>query len=106
MGMSAILVIWPRNLYVSLLTYCKESSYEIWVRLAEWFLRKLCLNILMGLQYEQLDWKVNLDLWNLFIAIVTLNLSSENNDIGFSSFQKINFSQISPLGSKFDLDVK
>ena len=37
--------------------------------------------------------KVNLDLWNLFIAIV----SSENNDIGFSSFQKINFSKISPF---------
>ena len=41
--------------------------------------------------------KVNLDLWNLFIAIVTLNISSENNDIGFSSFQKINFSKISPF---------
>ena len=42
--------------------------------------------------------KVNLDLWNLFIAIVTrLNISSENNDIGLSSFQKINFSKISPL---------
>ena len=38
--------------------------------------------------------KVNLDLWKLFIAI---NISSENNDIGFSSFQKINFSTISPF---------
>ena len=38
--------------------------------------------------------KVNLDLWNLSIATVTLG---ENNDIGFSSFQKINFSKISPF---------
>ena len=38
--------------------------------------------------------KVNLDLWNLYIR---LNISSENNDIGFSSFQKINFSKISPF---------
>ena len=50
--------------------------------------------------------KVNLDLWNLFIG---LNISRENNDIGFSSFQKINFSKISHLnafGGKIDLDVK
>ena len=36
--------------------------------------------------------KVNLDLWNLFIAIVSLVLkSSKNNDFGFNSIQKINF---------------
>ena len=53
--------------------------------------------------------KVNLDLCNLFIAIVTLNISREINDIGFSSFQKINFSRfphLNAIGSKFDLDVK
>ena len=36
--------------------------------------------------------KVNLDLWNLFIAIVSFsfnfNISNENNDKGFYSFQK------------------
>ena len=34
--------------------------------------------------------KVNLDQWNLFMAI---DISSENNDFGFNSncFQKINF---------------
>ena len=35
------------------LTYHKESSGEIWVQLDIWFVRKLCFNILMGLQYEQ-----------------------------------------------------
>ena len=37
--------------------------------LAQWFLRKLCFNILMGLQYE----RPSLKLWNLFIAIVTID---------------------------------
>ena len=32
--------------------YHKESSHEIWVQLSQWFVRKLCFNILMGLQYE------------------------------------------------------
>ena len=55
--------------------------------------------------------KVNLDLLNLFIAIVSLGLtvSSENNDFGFNSIQKINFSKkshLNALGSKFDLDIK
>ena len=56
--------------------------------------------------------KVNLDLWNLFIAIVSFwfNISSENNDFGLNSFQKIKFSKkkshLNALGSKYDLDVK
>ena len=40
---------------------------------------------------------------------IRLNIPSENNDIGFSSFKKINFSKIphfNALGSKFDLGVK
>ena len=35
------------------LTYHKESSHENWVHLDRWFVRKLCFNILMGLQYER-----------------------------------------------------
>ena len=35
MGMAAILVMWPEN------SYHKESSKEIWLQLALWFLRKL-----------------------------------------------------------------
>ena len=35
------------------LTYHKESSHEIWVQLGQWFVRKLCFDILMGLQYER-----------------------------------------------------
>ena len=45
-------------LYKFWLNYHKESSHEIWVQLVQWFVRKLCFNILMGLQYEQLSWKV------------------------------------------------
>ena len=44
----------------------------------EFNLRKLSFNILIGPQYER-PWlkgtKVNLDLWNLFIAIVSLVLT-------------------------------
>ena len=43
--------------------------------------------------------KVNIDFWNFFYihCHIRLNMSSENNDIGISSFQKINFSKISPF---------
>ena len=37
------------------------------------------------------------------------NISSENNDFGLNSFQKMKFSKkshLNALGSKFDLDVK
>ena len=37
------------------------------------------------------------------------NISSENKDFGFNSFQKINFQNVShlnALGSKYDLDIK
>ena len=50
--------------------------------------------------------KVNLDLWNLFShCYIRLNIPSENNDIGFSSFQKKKstfqkFSHLNALGSK------
>ena len=37
-----------------------------------------------------LGWKVNLDLWNLFVD-TRLNISSENNDFGFHSIQKTTF---------------
>ena len=40
-------------LYKFWLTYHKESSHEIWVQLGQWFVRKLCFNILMGPQYER-----------------------------------------------------
>ena len=42
-------------------------------------------------------------------CLIRFNISSKNNDFGFNSIQKINFSKISHLnaiGSKFDLDVK
>ena len=34
------------------IAYNKESLHEIWVQFDPWFLRKLCFNILTGLQYE------------------------------------------------------
>ena len=53
--------------------------------------------------------KVNLDPWNLFID-TRLNISSENNDFGLHSIQKITFQKKNPhlnaLVSKYDLDVK
>ena len=42
-------------------------------------------------------------------CLLRFNISSENNDFGFNSIQKINFSKISHLNgiwSKFDLDLK
>ena len=55
--------------------------------------------------------KVNLDLWNLFIAIVTLDLTYKVrimtlDSVVFkkSTFQK--FPHLNALGSKFDLNVK
>ena len=80
-------------LYKSWLTFNKESSNEIWIQLSQWFLRKLCVNILMGLQCEQ-PWPLELIYSHCDIR---LNISSENNDIDSSSFQKINFSKISPF---------
>ena len=83
MGVGAILVMWP-NYLVQILTNLsyKESSHEIWVQLGQWFMRKLCFNILMGLQYERLSWKVNLDLLELIYShcLIRLNISSENYD--------------------------
>ena len=41
--------------------------------------------------------------------LIRFNISSENNDFGFNSIQKINFSifsNLKALESKFDLDVK
>ena len=50
------------------------------------------------------------DLWNLFITIVSLGLtSSEKYDFGFTNTKKKTFQKIfnlKELGSKFDLDVK
>ena len=55
--------------------------------------------------------RVNLDLWNLFIAIVTLDLTYQvriktlaSVVLKKSNFQK--FPRLNALGSKFDLDVK
>ena len=55
--------------------------------------------------------KVNLDLWNLFIAIVSIGytyqvriMTKASTVSKKSTFQKI--SHLNALGSKFDLDVK
>ena len=42
-------------------------------------------------------------------CLIRFNISSENNDFGFNSIQKINFSKnftYNAIRSKFDLDVK
>ena len=55
--------------------------------------------------------KVNLDLWNLFIAIVTLDKTYQVRIVTLASVvfkkKKIQkFPHLNALGSKFDLDVK
>ena len=55
--------------------------------------------------------KVNLDFWNLFIAIVSLGQTYQVRIMTFASkvFKKSTFqknSHLNALGSKFDLDVK
>ena len=56
--------------------------------------------------------KVNLDLWNLFIAIVSLGLKYQVRIMTKAStvLKKINFSKknshLNAFGSKFDLDIK
>ena len=67
----------------------------------------------MGHQYETLaeKSKVNLDLWNLFIAMVSLGLTYQVRIMTSAStvFKKSTFHKISylnALGSEFDLDVK
>ena len=41
-------------------------------------------------------------------CLIRFNISSENNDFGFNSIKKINFSKnfTYAIGSKFDLNVK
>ena len=55
--------------------------------------------------------KVNLDLWNLFIAIGSLGQTYQVRIMTFAStvFKKSTFqknSHLNALGSKFDLDAK
>ena len=55
--------------------------------------------------------KVYLDLWNLFIAIVSLDLTYRVRIMTLAStvFKKSTFkknSHLNALGSKFDLDIK
>ena len=92
------------HLHKLLLPHPKESPYEIWVQLAPWFLRKhifLHFNLLMVLQYEWPWLKVKGQPWPLELiyshCLIMLNLLSENNDFGFNSFQKINFSKNFPF---------
>ena len=63
---------------------------------------------------NHLGWKGKGQPWPLKLiysyCFISFNLSSKNNDFGFNSIQKINFSKkkslLNALGSKFDLDVK
>ena len=55
--------------------------------------------------------KVDLDLWNLFIAIVTLGLTYQVRIMTLASvvFKKSTFKKfphLNAFGSKFDLDIK
>ena len=43
MGMAAILVMWPGPSEQLSFSYPIEAPYEIWLWLAQWFLRRRCL---------------------------------------------------------------
>ena len=63
---------------------------------------------------SDLNWKGKGQHWPLKLiyshCLISFNISGKNNDCGFNSIQKINFSKkkshLNALGSKFDLDVK
>ena len=46
MGMAAFLVTWPGTFEQTFVPHPKESPYEIWVQLAQWFQRRRCLKML------------------------------------------------------------
>ena len=94
-------------------TYHKESTHEIWVQSGQWFVRKLFFYILMGPQYKRPWLKGKCQPLPLKLiyshCLISFNMSSKNNHLGFNSIQKINFSKqkshLNALGSNFDLDV-
>ena len=60
---------------------------------------------------SDLGWKVNLDVWNLSIAIVLFSLMYQVRIMTLAStlFKKSTFQKITKLdalGSKFDIDAK
>ena len=52
-------------LYKFRLTYHKMSSHKIWVQLGQWFVRKQCFDIVMGIQYERPWLKGQISTWPL-----------------------------------------
>ena len=104
MCMVAIFVKWPNILYKFWLTYHKESSHEIWNQFGQWFVRKLCFKNIDGTTI----WatlaeraKFNLDLWNLFTAIVSLVLTDQIRimTLALKVFKKSTFQKISHLNA-------
>ena len=97
MGVAAILVMWPKLLNTFWVSYHKESSHEIWIQLGQWFVRELSFNILIGPQYERPWLKGKGQPWPLKLiyshCLISFNISSKNNDFGFNSIQKFNFSK-------------
>ena len=106
-GFYHIWVCWPSwscdhiNLYQCWLTYHKESSIELKVQLAKWFLRKYVLICWWDSNLSDLGWKVKGQPWPLTLiyshCLIRFNISRENNDFGFNSIQKINSSKNSPF---------
>ena len=68
-----------------------------------------CLNILMGLQYEQHWLNGQRSTLTFGTYLIRFNISSKYVDFGFNSVQKINFSKkihLNALGSQFHLVIK
>ena len=101
------------NWYKFWLTYHKESSYEIEFNGPSGFWGNYVLMCWWNSNMRDLGWKVKGQPLPLkliyFHCLIRFDISSENNDFGFNSIQKINFSKkihLNALESKFDLDVK
>ena len=91
MGVAANLV--KKKTFKKLLfLHPKESPYEMWVLLTQWFLRKLCFNVLISSNLSDLGWKVKGQPWPLELICshcrIMLNILRENYVVGFNNFQK------------------
>ena len=74
MGVVVIFVMWPIYFVYMLSTLHKESSHEIWVQLGQCLWENYVLIYWWDSNMSDLSGKVkglNLDFWNLFIAIVS-----------------------------------
>ena len=72
MGMAAILVMWPLIFVINFLPSTLRSLIIKFECNRLKIFEKTMIQYIDGTPISDIGWKVNLDLWNLFIAIVLL----------------------------------